>query len=166
MAKEGFLQNLDETMLGRALWLAHIDFDPSDEQPSLARVITATIASILASLLVDAAIVKVAEHFFPATKGYIHFRFYDYATLTVIGVLIACAGWPIVTRLTSSPRWVFFRMAIACTLALWLPDLYILHKGQPVHAVAFLMLMHLAIALFTYNILVHVAPCRGRWGRR
>lgn len=166
MEKKSFLEDLDKTMLGSLLWAAHIDFDPSDEQPSLPLVVVATIASVLASLLADAALVKVAEHLFPATKGYVHFRFSDYAKLTVIGVLIACAAWPVVTRLTSSPRWVFFRMAIGVTLVLWLPDLYILAKGQPVHAVAFLMLMHLAIAVLTYNLLVHLAPCRGRWGRR
>jgi hypothetical protein len=32
--------------------------------------------------------------------------------------------------------------------------------------VAFLMLMHLAIALITYNLLVHLAPVRPLEGRR
>jgi len=40
---------------------------------------------------------------------------------------------------------------------LWAPDLYILDLGQPVRAVAVLILMHLAIALVTYNSLVHIA---------
>jgi len=43
---------------------------------------------------------------------------------------------------------------------LWLPDVYILVKGQPAAAVAFLFLMHLAIALVTYNALVRLAPIR------
>ena len=43
---------------------------------------------------------------------------------------------------------------------LWLPDVYILVKGQPAKAVGFLFLMHLAIALVTYNALVRVAPVR------
>ena len=78
----------------------------------------------------------------------------------MIGVVIACVAWPVVTRITSSPRWVFFRMAIAVTLVLWLPDLYILAKGQSREAVAVLMVMHLAIALVTYNCLVHLAKVR------
>jgi len=41
---------------------------------------------------------------------------------------------------------------------LWLPDLYIPYRGAPPDAVAVLMLMHLAIALVTYNLLVHLAP--------
>ena len=105
-------------------------------------------------------LVKLGTSLFPSTKGYVHFQFHDYAKLTTIGVLIACAAWPIVTRVTSAPRWLFFRMAILVTLALWLPDLYILAKGQPAEAVAVLMVMHLAIALVTYNALVHVAPTR------
>jgi predicted lysophospholipase L1 biosynthesis ABC-type transport system permease subunit len=55
---------------------------------------------------------------------------------------------------------MFFRMAILVTLVLWLPDVYILVKGQPVKAVAFLFVMHLAIALVTYNALVRIAPVR------
>jgi hypothetical protein len=80
--------------------------------------------------------------------------------LTVIGVIIASVAWPVVARLSSAPRWLFFRMAILVTLFLWLPDLYILHQGQSGQAVAVLMVMHLAIALVTYNLLVHVAPVR------
>jgi hypothetical protein len=75
-------------------------------------------------------------------------------------VLIACAAWPIVTRISSAPRWLFFRMAIAVTLVLWLPDLWILHLGQPVRAVVVLMAMHLAIAVVTYNCLVRIAAVR------
>ncbi len=89
-----------------------------------------------------------------------HFRFSDYSKLTIIGVIIACAAWPVVARVTSDPRWVFFRLAILVTIVLLLPDLYIWVKGQPAHAVLFLVLMHLAIAVITYNLLVRVAPVR------
>lgn len=51
-------------------------------------------------------------------------------------------------------------MAVAVTLVLWLPDLYILVKGQPAEAVAVLIIMHLAIAVLTYNALVHIAKVR------
>ena len=64
------------------------------------------------------------------------------------------------TRVSSAPRWLFFRLAIIVTLVLLLPDVYIWHQGQPAQAVAVLMAMHLAIALITYNLLVHVAPVR------
>jgi hypothetical protein len=71
--------------------------------------------------------------------------------------VIACLAWPIVTRISSSPRWLFAWMAVLVTLVLWLPDLYILVRGPP-RAVAVLMIMHLAIALITYNSLVRIAP--------
>ncbi len=48
-------------------------------------------------------------------------------------------------------------MAVLVTLVLWLPDLYILANGQPPKAVAVLMVMHLAIALVTYNCLMRIA---------
>lgn len=137
-----------------------VDFAPEHRQPPARAVVIATVLSIVGSLLVDAALVAIGTAVFPSTKGYVHFQFHDYARLTIIGVVIACVAWPIVTRITSSPRWLFFRMAIAVTLVLWLPDLYLLVKGQPAKAVAVLMAMHLAIALVTYNCLVHLAKVR------
>lgn len=148
------------------LALFHVDFDPPSRQPRARQVVVATIASIAGSLAIDAILVAIGSAVFPSTKGYAHFQFGDYGKLTVIGVLIACAAWPITTRITSTPRWLFFRMAIAVTLVLWLPDVWILVHGQPAKAVAVLMLMHLAIALVTYNVLVRVAPPgRRRSGR-
>jgi hypothetical protein len=147
-------------MLRQAASLARLDFSPQHRQPSAGRVLLATVASIAGSLAVDALLVVIGEHIFPSTRGYVHFRFSDYAKLTVIGVIIACAAWPVVTRLTSAPRWLFMRLAVLVTLVLLLPDLYILYQGQPIRAVAILMLMHLAIALVTYHLLVHLAPAR------
>ena len=143
--------------LERALGLVRVDFAPARQQPSAARVAVAAVLSVAGSLAADAALVVIGTAIFPSTRGYVHFQFSDYAKLTVIGVVIACLAWPVVTRITSAPRWLFFRMAIAVTRVLWLPDLYILIKGQPPRAVAVLFVMHLAIALVTYNCLVHIA---------
>jgi hypothetical protein len=147
-------------MLSRLAAMARLDFAPRHRPPTAGRVLAATVGSIVGSLAADALLVAIGQAIFPSTRGYAHFQFPDYAKLTVIGVIIACAAWPIVTRITSAPRWMFFRMAILVTLVLWLPDLYILHGGAPVEAVAILMAMHVAIALVTYNLLVRVAPVR------
>jgi hypothetical protein len=147
-------------MLQRALNLVHLDFAPRHQQPSGVRVALAAVVSLVGSLAADALIVVIFQAAFPSTKGYPHYQFGDYGKLTIIGVIIACAAWPIVTRITSEPRWMFLRMAIAVTLVLWLPDVYILVNGQPGRAVAGLFLMHLAIALVTYNALVRLAPVR------
>ena len=137
---------------------ARLSFSPRHRHPSPVRVLLATCTSLGLCLAADKILVLIGEAIFPATKGYGHFQFSDYAKLTVIGVLIACAAWPIVSRATWAPRWLFFRLAVLVTLVLWLPDLYILYRGQPGDAVAVLMIMHLAIALLTYNSLVHIAP--------
>ena len=142
----------------RLMQAARLDLSPRHRQPSLVRVALATLASLALSLGVDAAAVRLGTTIFPTTRGYGHFHFSDYATLTVIGVLVACAAWPIVTRATSRPRWLFFRLAVVVTLALWVPDLWILASGQPPRAVGILMVMHLGIALVTYNLLVRAAP--------
>jgi len=145
-------------VVDRVLTLTRVDFHPRHRQPEWWRLGVATVLAIALSLAACAALVAIGEHIWPATKGYVHFKFADYAKLTILGVLGACAGWPIVTRISSAPRWLFFRLAILVTLVLWLPDVWIWMKGESAQGVAVLALMHLAIALITYNVLVHMAP--------
>lgn len=151
---------------GRVMSWARIDFSPSHRPPEWWRVALATFLSIVCSLVADAALVAIGTKVFPATRGYVHFGFRDYAKLTVIGIVVAGAAWPVVARVSSAPRWLFSRLAIAVTLVLFLPDVYIWHQGQPAQAVAVLMTMHVAIALITYNLLVWLAPVRAPAGRR
>jgi Na+/proline symporter len=135
-----------------------IDFAPREPQPSASRVVLATAASVAASLLVVAALVAIATTLAPSLRGYAHFRFSDYAKLTVIGVVIAGLGWPVVTRISSSPRWLYGIAAVAVTVVLWLPDVYLLVRGQPPKAVGVLMVLHVAIAVVTYTLMVLLAP--------
>ncbi len=81
----------------RVLTWSRVDFSPQHDQPRWWRLAVATVLSIGFSLAADAALVAVGTHLYPATKGYSHFQFSDYAKLTIIGVLIACAAWPVVT---------------------------------------------------------------------
>jgi hypothetical protein len=147
-------------MLQKVLDLVRLDFAPYHQQPSNGRVVLATVLSIVGSLVTDALLVVMAQALWPSTKGYAHFQFADYAKLTIVGVIIACIAWPVTTRITSQPRWVFVRMAVLVTLVLWLPDVYILIQGQPAKAVGTLFVMHVAIALVTYSALVYLAPVR------
>jgi hypothetical protein len=84
----------------------------------------------------------------------------------VIGVIVACVGWLIVTRLSSTPRWLFLRVAVLVTVVLFAPDAYIWRQGSSAKAVFVLMWMHVGIAIVTYNSLVKLAPVpRGRHAR-
>ena len=152
-------------MLSQLASLARIDFRPAHAQPKAGRLVVASISAVIWSLGADALLVAVGESLYPGTRGYAHFQFSDYARLTVIGVVIACAAWPVVTRISSAPRWLFFRLAVLVTLALWLPDVYIWLAGQPADAVAVLVQMHLVIAVITYNLLVRLAPVAPVTGR-
>jgi hypothetical protein len=152
--------NQGSTSLDRLLELVRVDFAPEHRQPSWPRVLIASVVALVGSLAADAVIVAIGTRVFPATKGYVHFQFSDYAKLTIIGVVVACAGWPIITRISSAPRWIYFRLAILVTLVLLLPDLWILHGGAPGRAVAVLVVMHLAIAVVTYNSMVRIARIR------
>ena len=147
----------------RLLARVKVDFPGDVQQPSGVRLAIATAVSLVGSVAADAVLVAIGTTIFISTKNYTHFRLSDYGKLTVIGVLIACAAWPAVTWISSAPRWLFFRLAILVTLLLWLPDFYILYRGQPLKAVAVLMTMHGAIGLVTYNALVRIAPS-GRTG--
>ena len=147
--------------LGGLLKIARVDWAPRHRPPSPVRLVVATGLSLGGSIGADALLVFIGTRVFPSTRGYGHFRFSDYATLTTIGVLVACAAWPVVARMSSAARWLFLRLAVLVTLGLWIPDVWllvILH--EPPRAVAVLMTMHLAIALLTYNLLVRVAPVR------
>jgi hypothetical protein len=137
---------------------ARIDLSARNVLPSASQLIVATLLAVVLSLTADALIVFIGTRMFPSTRGYPHFRFADYATLTIVGVVVACAAWPIVIRVSSCPRWLFIRLAAVVTIVLWIPDLYLLLRQQPVPAVALLMTMHLVVAIVTYNLLVRVAP--------
>jgi hypothetical protein len=134
-----------------------IDFKPQSPPPPVL-LLVATVVSLGGSLLADWLLVKLGTHVFPSTRGFDHFQFSDYAKLTIIGVVIACAGWPLVTRVTSQPRRLFLQAAIAITIILLAPDAYIWHNGASGKAVFVLVWMHVAIAVVTYNALVHLAP--------
>lgn len=144
-------------------WLmsaARLDLDPEHRVPSAPRTLLASAAAAVGSLAADAIVVALGEAAMPGTKGYTHFRFADYGKLTVIGVVIACLAWPIVTRVCAAPRRLFLWLAVLVTLVLLLPDAYIWDKGQPGDAVGVLVVMHLAIGLVAYNCLVRIAPTR------
>ena len=87
--RPGFIR---ESML-----LTRVDFSPPHRPPSAARLAVVAIAAIAGSLLADALLVVIGESIFPSTKGYPHFQFPDYAKLTVIGVIVACCAWPVVS---------------------------------------------------------------------
>ncbi|HTW99062.1 MAG TPA: hypothetical protein VMD59_09810 [Acidimicrobiales bacterium] len=113
-----------------------------------------------ASLAADGVLVLAGTSLFPSTRGYGHFRFSDYGLLTTIGVVGACAAWPCVVRLSWAPRWQLLRLAIVVTIVLWLPDVWILARGEPPRAVLVLAVMHLAVAVVSYNALVRIAPAQ------
>jgi hypothetical protein len=128
--------------------------------PATALVALSVAASVVVALAADALLVRAGTSVFPSTSRYAHFRFADYATLTSIGVVAAGLAWPAVAHVTSRPRRVFGRLAVAVSAVLLLPDVGLLVDGQPADAVAVLVAMHLAVAVITYNLLVHLAPVR------
>jgi hypothetical protein len=121
-------------------------------------MVTASAVALAGSLLVDAALVGLWTGLVPATRGYAHFRWADYATLTAIGVVVACAAWPVTCRISTEPRRLFLRLAVLATAVLWIPDIVLMVRHQPGRDVVVLMVLHVAVAAVTYNALVRLAP--------
>ena len=144
----------------RALLRAKVDGAPAHRRPSPVRLAAAAIVSAGGSLGLNALLVHFATNESSSVRTFSHFRAWDYGTLTVLGALLGCAGWAAVTRISSAPRWLFLRLAAVAMLALWLPDLWLLVRGESATGVGALMVMHLVVAVVTYNAAVHLAPVR------
>ncbi len=150
----------------RATARLHVDWSRRHPLPAPAAMTTAALVAVTGALAADWLLVTLWTRVEPAARGYEHFRRSDYATLTVIGVLAACAAWPVVCRISPTPRWLFLRLAVVVTVVSWLPDVYLLVHGQPPRDVGVLMVLHLAAAVVTYQVVVRLAPPRAAGPRR
>ncbi len=150
----------------RATARLHVDWSRRHPHPAPAAVAAAALVAAAGSLAADWLLVALWTRVEPTAHGYAHFRRSDYATLTVIGVLAACAAWPAVCRISPTPRWLFLRLAVLVTVVTWLPDVYLLAHGQPPRDVGVLMILHLAVAVVTYQAVVRLAPPRPAGSRR
>ncbi|NEM92292.1 DUF6069 family protein [Galbitalea soli] len=138
-----------------------LDFPGAPNQPSALRILVATIVAVGGSLLACALLAALGVVLFPSTRGYEHYGFSDYGKLTIIGVVVAALAWPIVTRVSSRARLLYFWLAVIVTVVSFAPDAWILYQGQPAGGVFILALMHIALAVITYPALVLIAPPRG-----
>jgi len=139
-----------------------LDLPKGQAQPSWWRWIIGAVVAVLGSLLVCVAIAKLVSSADPSIASYQHFEFSDYSRLTIVGVVSACIGWPIVALLSTTARRIYLWAAIIVVVVSLAPDLWILHLGQPVVGVAALALMHVGLGLVTYPAMVFLAPQRLR----
>jgi hypothetical protein len=141
-----------------------LDFPWGKAQPGPIRFVAATVIAVAGSVLACWILVKAAIAVMPSTAGYGHFQFGDYTRLIVIGVVAASIGWPLITLVSSRAKRLYFWLAVLVTVVSLAPDLWIIRQGQPIRAVLVLMLMHFAVAVVTYPVLVFGAPQRGKSG--
>ncbi len=150
-------------LVARLLQRARVDFPARPAPPRTRAVVLATAVAALLSLAADTGLVAVGHAAFPATTHYSHFAFWDYGSLTVLGVAAAGAAWAGVARISSEPRWLLGRLAVVVSAVLLLPDLWLVGDHNPIGGVGILMSMHLVIAVITFVALVTLAPA-GRPG--
>lgn len=140
-----------------------IDWPLGRRQPSWWRFLIALVVAVVGSVAACAILAGLGQIIFPSTAGYPHFQFADYTKLTVVGVVIACIAWPILTLVSSrAARPLFLTATVIVTIVSFAPDAWIMLKGQSAPAVLVLALMHIAVALVTYPTLVTIAPQRSR----
>ncbi|GAA2750115.1 hypothetical protein GCM10009869_08590 [Amnibacterium kyonggiense] len=130
--------------------------------PTVGRFAVALVVAVLGSLAACAVVAAAAVALVPSLAGYDHLHVGDWAKLTVIGVVLACFGWPFAAAIWSRARLPFLVLTIVVTVASFVPDLWILRQGQPALGVLALAVMHVAVAVVTYPVLVLVAPQRRR----
>lgn len=137
-----------------------LDLPWGSAQPSWWRWLIGTVVAVLGSLLVCFLLAKFVSSADPSIAGYQHFEFSDYSRLTIIGVIGACVGWPIVTLFSTSARRLYLWAAILVVIVSLAPDAWILHLGQPAAGVATLAAMHVGLGVVTYPAMVFIAPQR------
>lgn len=112
--------------IDRLRWRVTFDWWPPHRPPTFRRFALATTVALAGSLLADGLVVVVTERLYPSLRDYAHFTPVVWMALTVVGIIGAATGWPVVAAVTRRPRWLFGWMAMAVTLVLWLPDLVLL----------------------------------------
>ena len=85
-------------------------------------------------------------------------RFAEYATMTVVGVLIGTAGWTLVRRFAPRPRAVLRVLVPVVVVLSFGADLALLAGGTSVANVVGLMLMHVVVAAALGPVLARVLP--------
>lgn len=140
-------------------WLL-LDLPAGSAQPRWWRWLIAAIVAAVGSVAACWAIAVATAAAFPSTAGYDHFAFGDYAKLTLAGVALAVVVWPIATLLSSRARRLYLVVAVLALVASFVPDAWILYRGQPLIGVAALAVMHVAVGAVTVAALLGLAPQR------
>lgn len=122
-----------------------------------AGILAAAVGAVLVNTLI-----AVAAHALGAADDFPPLQFGAYAFLTVVGTLIAAAGWAAVRHWARRPAAVLRWLVPAVLVVSFVPDLALLATdGQPGTsglAVGALILMHIALAAVAVPVFRAVLP--------
>jgi Family of unknown function (DUF6069) len=149
------------TLMARLQSITRLDGRPLTHMPRTRRILAAGLISMAASLAADVLLVAVGTAAFHPPASFGPFVFLTYAKLTAAGIIGATAFWAGLVRVTSQPRLVLLRAAVAVTLLLLIPDVLLL-PNESTGGVMTLMVMHVAIAIITTVTFLKVAPATGQ----
>jgi hypothetical protein len=135
-----------------------LDLPGRNALPVAWRWIVGAVVAVGLSLLACFVLAQLATALDRSLLGYGHFEFSDYSRLTVVGVLAACVGWPVVCCFSTRARRLYLWLGTTATVVSLAPDAWILHLGQPAAGVATLVAMHVALGIITIASMVFIAP--------
>ena len=134
---------------------------PRENTAPLTRLTVAGAVALVGSLIAAYVFAQIGRAVFTVPREFDKFNFGGYGVLTAIGVITAACGWPLTQRLSWSPRWLYLRAAGVVSVVLLLPDVWLFTQpGNPAGPVITLIVMHLAIAVVTYEAMTRLASVR------
>jgi len=130
---------------------------PRQDSTTAPRVALGLLAAAVVAVLGNALIALAVAALRPGgvEKG---LQFPEYASLTVLGVLLGTAGWALVRRFSARPRAVLRVLVPVVVVLSLVPDLALLAGGTTLLNVVGLMLMHVVVAAAVVPTLARVLP--------
>ncbi|HEX6342572.1 DUF6069 family protein [Umezawaea sp.] len=121
-------------------------------------VVGGVVLAALASVAVNSVIATIASSALPPGGTRMGLELQEYASLTVVGILLGALAWFLVRRHADNPRAVLRYLVPAAVLLSLVPDFGILMTGVPLLNALALVAMHLAVAAITVPTLAKVLP--------
>jgi Family of unknown function (DUF6069) len=129
----------------------------SRQSASTTRVVVGLFAAAVVAVLVNGLIALVVSALRPGGVE-MGLEPYQFAPLTVVGVLVGTAGWALVRRSSRRPRAVLRVLVPVVVVLTFGADLALLAGGTTLVNAIGLMVMHVVVATVTVIVLARVLP--------
>jgi uncharacterized protein DUF6069 len=136
------------------------DIQSRVRRPAVARggAFVGVALAALACVAVNSVIAMLASSALPDGGVRMGLQLREYATLTVVGILLGTLAWYTIRGRARKPRAVLRVLVPVALVVSFVPDFGILAAGAPLLNSLALIAMHLVVAAITVPTLARVAP--------